>query len=143
MGNRHMTSRQAVILAGALAAVILILLIPVWRGVAWSDEVVEDDSQQPATKVAVEATPEDNEDTASGGAVRAVVRVSSGSSIDGLSIQQERPWQTVSLCRKGMSRMPKRKNWHSTCGTIRFIKRQRSNIIQEGPRVSRERQWLC
>lgn len=61
-----MTSRQAVILAGALAAVILILLIPVWRGVAWSDEVVEDDSQQPATKVAVEATPEDNEDTASG-----------------------------------------------------------------------------
>lgn len=33
MGNRHMTSRQAVILAGALAAVILILLIPVWRGV--------------------------------------------------------------------------------------------------------------
>ncbi|MFR1254921.1 MAG: DUF4846 domain-containing protein [Eubacterium sp.] len=82
MGNRHMTSRQAVILAGALAAVILILLIPVWRGVAWSDEVVEDDSQQPATKVAVEATPEDNEDTASGGAVRAVVRVSSGSSID-------------------------------------------------------------
>ena len=82
MGNRHMTSRQAVILAGALAAVILILLIPVWRGVAWSDEVVEDDPQQPATKVAVEATPEDNEDTASGGAVRAVVRVSSGSSID-------------------------------------------------------------
>ena len=81
MSNKqHMTNHQAVFMSIGLGIVVLLLLIPLWQGMAWSKEVIDEPIRKAATAPAVTEETVEEETVVTAPAVTA--KVVSGSTIE-------------------------------------------------------------